>query len=164
MRKCLLTVIAALLPALAVAAAAEDGPILSSEGAQRAYDEGYFYAEAYRAGDYIFVSGKLVGAWDGEPIGIDGFKEDTRRVFRDLKRALEAGGSGLEDIVMIRSFHIFDSPLFDGTKQDQIAAFQQVKVEFVPKPHPAQTSVGVRELLPDLGFVEVEVVAYAPLD
>jgi enamine deaminase RidA (YjgF/YER057c/UK114 family) len=135
--------------------------VIPSAGAQRAYDE-YKFAPARRAGDFVYVSGVVVGRAPDEGRDAAAFKTQTRRAFQALKRTLEASGAGFADVVMINSFHLWPSPDFAGTKDEHFAAFASVKDEFMTAPHPAWTAVGTTALLPPNGIVEIQMIAYAP--
>jgi enamine deaminase RidA (YjgF/YER057c/UK114 family) len=135
--------------------------VITSPGEQRAYDD-YHYAPARRAGDYLYISGVIAGPLADEKTDTDALKAQVRRAFTQLKRTLEAGGARFEDVVMINTFHLWDSPAFSGTRHEQFAAFSAVKDEFIPPPHPAWTAVGTTGLLSDRGVVEIQLVAYVP--
>jgi len=166
----LVTLAAALLAVPAVAAA-QDYPkkipapgghvVIPSAGAQRAYDD-YHYAPARRAGDYLYISGVVVGPAPDDGRDVEGFKEQVRRAFRHIKLSLDAEGLTFADVVMINSFHVWDSPGFKGGRDRQFAAVSAVKDEFMSAPHPAWTAVGTTGLLADGGVVEIQMIAYTP--
>lgn len=127
------------------------------------YDSRYNFAPGVRAGDFIFISGGVAGAFSSDdPIGKDEFKASIRRVFNDIKKTLEAGNADINNVVKLRTFHVFDSPHITISKREQVAAVAEVKNEFIKEPHPAWTAVGTTALFPDKGLVEIEVVVYAP--
>lgn len=139
------------------------GAVYVNERHQEGNDS-WGYAGAYRAGDYVYLSGVVSGAYEGEPMDAKAFKENLRRTFEHAGETLEAAGASLEEVVDITSFHVWDSPLFEGGKLEHLRAVADVKKEFMPAPHPAWTAIGVSELLPDAGLVELRMVAYAPED
>ncbi len=138
--------------------------ILADEQQKKDWYDGVFkLSPAVRAGDYIYLSGMVSGAFSSkEPIGQEGYKKDLRRAFGEIKRTLEAGDANMNDIVKMRTFHVFDSPHVTIGKQQQVLAFAEIKSEFIGEPHPAWTAIGVKELFPDRGLVEIEVVVYSP--
>ena len=71
-------------------------------------------------------------------------------------------GAGFADVVMINSFHVFQGPNFAGTRDEQFAAFNAVKDEFMPRPYPAWTAVGTTGLLADNVIVEIQLIAHIP--
>src|SRR5687768_16446431 len=135
--------------------------IIPSPGAQRAYDA-YRFAPARRAGDYLYISGVIAGPQGSEGRDVEAFKAQVRRAFNMIKGSLDADGSTFADVVMINSFHVWNGPGFKGTRDEQFAAIEAVKDEFMKAPHPAWTAVGTTGLLSDDGVVEIQMIAYAP--
>ncbi len=139
------------------------GAVYLSERHKEVNDK-WGFAGAYRAGDYVYLSGVVSGAWEGEPMDADAFKENLRQTFTHADRVLKAADASMEDVVEIISFHIWGSPLFEGDKLEHLQAVADVKKEFMTGAHPAWSAIGVSELLPDNGLVELRMVAYAPPD
>ncbi|WP_334164940.1 RidA family protein [Phenylobacterium sp.] len=135
--------------------------VIPTPGSQRAYDEVH-YAPARRAGDYLYVSGVIAGPADTEARDAEAFKAQSRRAFGHLQRTLAAGGASFADVVMINTFHVWDGPGFQGTREEQFAAFSAAKDEFMSAPHPAWTAVGTTGLLAPNGVVEIQMIAYVP--
>lgn len=139
--------------------------IPTARAKQQLYDGVYKFAPAVRAGDYVFFSGVVAGAYRAEePIGADAFKADLRKRFASLSKTLKTAGASFDDVVKIRTFHVFDSKWINLDKVEQIKAVAEVKAEFIKAPHPTWTAVGTTALFPDQGLVEIEIVAYAPRD
>ncbi len=135
--------------------------ILAAESDRKNYDSLRF-AAARRAGDALYVSGVIVGRMKDEGNDVAAFKDQVRRAFRRIETTLQAAGAGFADVTMINSFHLFNSPNFAGTRDEQFAAFGAVKDEFMAAPHPAWTAVGTTGLLTDGGIVEVQMIAHVP--
>jgi enamine deaminase RidA (YjgF/YER057c/UK114 family) len=135
--------------------------IIPLAGMQSAYDEMH-YAPARRAGDYLYISGVVAGRVGDEGRDTEAFKAQMRRAFRLLQRTLAASGASFGDVVMVNSFHVWDSPDFSGTKMEQFDAVSAVKDEFMPAPHPAWTAVGTTALLAPGAIVEIQMIAYVP--
>lgn len=134
---------------------------IPSAGAQRAYDE-YKYAPARRAGETLYISGVVAGPRGGQPRDAEAFKAQVRDAFRILEATLKAEGLTFADVVMINTFHVWDGPGFEGTRDEQFAAFAAAKDEFMSAPHPAWTAVGTTGLLADDGVVEIQMIAHVP--
>ena len=146
-------------------AGAETEAIIATEGQRdNWYDGTFHFAPAHRAGDYVFVSGVVVGAWEGEVLDREAFKEDARRAFRVVESILAAADASFDGVVKLLTFHVFDHPLVSMAKREQVEALAEVKGEFMPEPHPAWTAVGTTALLPDNGLVEIDIVVYAPVE
>ncbi|WP_425408712.1 Rid family hydrolase [Hyphococcus sp.] len=171
MRKFLAALVFAAL--IGAPAAAQDEPVFDPgpygggavylNDAHREANDKWGYAGAYRAGDYVYLSGVVAGAWGGEPMDDAAFRENLRQVFKRADDVLGAADASLEDVVEIISFHVWGSPMFSGDKRAHMEALAEVKREFMPAPHPAWSAIGVSELLPNNGVVELRMVAYAPL-
>lgn len=163
----------AALLALAVSALAQDASPVRVEGpagtavyVNSAHKEGndrYGFAGAFRAADFVFVSGVVAGAWRGEILDDNGLREAVRGAFEEAGRTLEAAGVGYDSVVEIVTFHVWDSPLYDGDKASQLDAVVDVKREFMQEPDPAWTAVGTTGLVPDRGIIEIRLTAYAPV-
>ena len=160
-----------LLLAVCGVAAAQEPPVVvkgpSGEAiyvsaAQKEGHDQYGFAGAYRAGDFLFVSGVVVGAWDGETLDMEGMKDAIRDGFNAIERILTASGADFDDVADLITFHIWDSELFAGTKAEQLQAIVDVKREFMDEPDPAWTAVGTTALVPDRGIIEIRATAYVP--
>lgn len=138
--------------------------IIASERQKKdGYDGVFNYSPAVRAGDYIYASGVVAGAFGSEePFGKEAFKASVRRALKGLEQTLKAGGADMNDVIKINTFHVFDSPHTTLSKHEQVLAVAEVKNEFIGEPHPAWTAVGTTALYPDKGLVEIEVVVYSP--
>lgn len=104
------------------------------------------YSHAIVANGFVYVSGQ--GPIDPETGSIpDGFGDQVRRTFENLRTILEAAGSSLESVVKVNAY---------VTDLTRFAQFNAVYKEFFGDEPPARTTVGV-DLL---GFlVEIDCVA-----
>ncbi|MGZ6009695.1 MAG: RidA family protein [Rhizomicrobium sp.] len=136
--------------------------VLATEGDQKLYDR-FHFSSARHAGDTLYISGVIAGRMKGEGNDVTAFKEQVRRAFGQIRTTLQAAGADFADVVMINTFHVFNSPNFAGTTGEQFAAFGAVKDEFMPPPHPAWTAVGTTGLLSDTGIVEIQMIAHVPV-
>ena len=162
--------VALLLSACSVAPANEEAVSVSGRTGYSAYtseqqrisQDEWGYAAAYRAGDYVYLSGVVVGVPPGETLDRVGFRERVCRTLQYADRNLEAAGSDIRDVAEIISFHVWDSPHLALTKLEHLEVIAEVKRQFIEVPHPAWSAIGVSELLPDTGLVELRMVAYSP--
>lgn len=151
-------------------ASAQDYPrqILSPGGAviipsapyERAIEVGY--APARRAGDVLYLSGAIIGRAPDEGMDVAAFEGQVRRTLRQLDTTVRAAGGTLDDVAMIRSFHVWDGPNFTGTRIEQIEVISKVWGEFSQGPRPAWTAVGTTGLLSPTGIVEIELTVHSP--
>ena len=135
--------------------------VIPNAGNQRAYDEIKF-APARRIGDTLYISGVIAGPRGSEGRDKEAFRLQVRRAFTQIQRVLEAAGVTFADVGMINSFHVWNGPGFNGTRDEQFEVISAVKAEFMTAPHPAWTAVGTTGLLSDTGVVEIQMIAYAP--
>jgi len=117
---------------------------LSPAGAPAA-DAGYtpgILAEGRRV---VFVSGQGPRDLDAD------METQVRQTFDRLGKVLEAGGASLKDVVMLRSY-------FVNIARD-LPVYRKVRREYLSRPYPASTAVGVAALaIPGLQL-EIEAVA-----
>ena len=104
------------------------------------------YSHAVVANGFVYVSGQ--GPINPETASApDGFEDQVRQTFENLKTILEAAGSDLQSVVKVNAY------LTDLTR---FAQFNEVYKEFFSDEPPARTTVGA-DLLGIL--VEVDCVA-----
>jgi len=139
---------------------APGGEVIFSSRGERANYDAVHYAPARRVGDTLYVSGVIAGVPPGGDM--EAFRTSLRLAFRRIERTLKAAGAGFEDVVMINSFHVWESPDFAAGKEARFAAVAAVKDEFMSAPHPAWTAVGTTGLLGQGGLVEIQVIARIP--
>ena len=126
--------------------------------------EQYHFSPAYRAGDFVFLSGVVPDSPGDGPITPEQFQQELHKAFSAIKATLDAAGASFDQVVKLTTFHVFDSPHFDGDKGAHIGAFMAVKDEYLPAPYTAWTAIGISELFPDRGLVEIELIAHVPAD
>lgn len=128
------------------------------------YDSPWQFSHAIRAGDYVYLSGMVLGVpphYD-KPMGAEAFKERAEDLFRYMQRYARSAGAELSGIVKINTFHVENPELTPLDKTEQARLIAEVKKAYVPEPHPAWTAVGTTGLFPPNGLVEIEVVIYSP--
>ncbi|MBT4519578.1 MAG: RidA family protein [Halieaceae bacterium] len=119
--------------------------VIVPESAQKVY-ESWHFAPAVRHGDLIFCSG-VVG--HGETP-----EDEFRNAWQSLGEVLKEAGVGYQDII--------DSTLYIVDLQKNAAAMAKVKDEFISKPYPASTWIGVTELVIPGARAEIKVTARTP--
>lgn len=114
--------------------------------------EAFRLAQGYRVGDLLFISGQAAIDENGQPLGVGDFDAQAEQVFRNLERALEAGGSSLVNVVKVTIF------LRDMSNFPKIV---ELRGKWFTPPYPADTIVEVSSLaLPELE-IEIEAIAVA---
>lgn len=135
--------------------------IIPGPGGQRAHDE-VGYAPARRAGDTLYVSGAIAYQSDGEGSDVAALETQVRRALNQLGQSLAAAGASFDDVAMINSYHVWESPFFTGTRRDQVEVIARVWREFSTGPRPAWTAVGTTGLLAPSGVIEIQLIAHSP--
>ena len=106
---------------------------------------------AVRAGDFIFVSGQVPKDADGNMIG-GTIEEEVRATIEAVRRALQAAGADLTDIVKMTAF--LDDPRDFGR-------YNRVFAEYFPDGGIARTTVEARAVIDTK--IEMDAIAYKPL-
>ncbi|KUE84966.1 enamine deaminase RidA [Cupriavidus necator] len=112
----------------------------------------YLLSQAIRAGGFLFVSGQAGVGDDGAIVGRDDFDAQAEQAFSNLRRALQAGGSGLERVVKVTIF------LTSMAHFPKIVALRR---KWFSAPYPADTIVEVSALYSPDAKIEIEAIALA---
>jgi 2-iminobutanoate/2-iminopropanoate deaminase len=110
------------------------------------------YSHAVKACHFVFSSGQLGLDPVSGAIVEGGIEAETRQALLNLKAVLEAGGSGLDQVVKTTVF------LRDIA---EFARMNAVYAEFFKENPPARSAIQVAAL-PKNGAVEIEAVALVP--
>lgn len=113
--------------------------------------EPFLLSQGIRANGWLFISGQA-GAGDDGRIVAGGFLAQGRQAFANLRRALEAGGAGLKDVVKVTIF-VTDM----GHFEDVVT----LRREFFAAPYPADTIAEIRALYTPEAMIEIEAIAVA---
>lgn len=129
------------------------------------YDSPWHYAHAIRAGDFVYISGIIIGADENDslPIATERFRERTEAAFSTIERYLATASASLAGMVKINTFHVLDGRNTALTIDEQALVIAETKAQYAVEPHPAWTAVGTTGLFSERGIVEIEMVVYAPL-
>lgn len=119
---------------------------VATSGAPRAIGP---YSQALRAGGFLFTAGQVgFDPATGELVD-GGIGEQTRQVLQNIRAILEAGGSGLSQVVKTTVFLV---------DMADFAAMNEVYAEAFGTHRPARSTVAVAAL-PRGARVEIEAVA-----
>lgn len=109
----------------------------------------FLLSQGIRFGDLLFISGQAGAADDGKIVD-GGFRAQGAQAFANLRRALEAGGSSLQDVIKVTIF-VTDM----GNFQDVV----ELRRSFFSAPYPADTIAEVRALYDPAAMIEIEAIA-----
>jgi 2-iminobutanoate/2-iminopropanoate deaminase len=113
------------------------------------------YSPGVRAGDFIFVSGQIpIDPATNQPV-LGDIKTETRQVLNNIRRILEGCGCSMSDVVRC-AVYLVDVKDF--------AAMNEVYTEFFGEIKPARTTIAVAALPLPGAKLEIDAVAYRPLD
>lgn len=119
---------------------------------QAALERGLPFSEAVRAGDFLFLAGKIGDDEATRAVVPGGIVPEARQALQHIKSVLERNGASLADVVKCTVF------LADVAEW---AAFNNVYREFFKQPYPARSALGANGLAMK-ARVEVECIAYVP--
>lgn len=111
--------------------------------------EPFLLSQGIRFGDLLFISGQA-GAGDDGKIVDGGFLAQGEQAFRNLSRALEAGGSSLKDVIKVTIF-VTDM----GHFKDVVA----LRRHHFSAPYPADTIAEIKALYDPAAMIEIEAIA-----
>lgn len=112
--------------------------------------EPYLLSQAIRLDNLVFVSGQAGYDADGKIVE-GGFRAQGEQAFANLRRALEAGGSSLKDVVKVT--------IFITDMQRNFEDVVELRRKFWSKPYPADTIVQIGALYTPAALIEIEAIA-----
>jgi len=107
------------------------------------------YTDAVRYGDLLFISGVAPLDENSRLVGEGDVVMQTRQIFLNMKKILEAAGTGFEKVLKVT---VYLTDVADRTK------INPVRQEFFGASRPASTLIGVSELAIPGMKVEIEAV------
>ncbi|WP_201788605.1 RidA family protein [Bosea sp. BIWAKO-01] len=115
--------------------------------------EPYLLSQAIKVGNLLFVSGQA-GYDDEGKVVEGGFLAQGEQAFSNLRRALEAGGASLKDVVKVT--------IFVTDMQAQYKDVVELRRRFWSAPYPADTIAEVKGLYDPKVMIEIEAIAAVP--
>ena len=109
----------------------------------------FLLSQGIKFGNLLFISGQAGAADDGKIVA-GGFRAQGEQAFANLRRALEAGGSSLKDVIKVT---IFVTGM--GNFQDVV----ELRRTFFTEPYPADTIAEVNALYDPEAMIEIEAIA-----
>ena len=109
----------------------------------------FLLSQGIRYGNLLFISGQAGAADDGRIVE-GGFRAQGEQAFANLRRALEAGGSNLKDVVKVTIF---------VTDMSHFKDVVELRRQFFSEPYPADTIAEVKALYDPAAMIEIEAIA-----
>ena len=69
--------------------------------------EQYHFSPAYRAGDFLFLSGVVAEAPGDSPATPEEYQVELHKAFSAIKATLDAAGARFDQVVKLTTFHVF---------------------------------------------------------
>ena len=117
------------------------------------WNEQLTFAPAFRAGDFVYVSGLTSTDANGEVLHQGDIAQQTREIYHKIEAILQRAGGGLESIVETTEFYV-PNPHYKKTAQ--------VRREIFKGRYPAATGIPVNRLIRKGALIEIRSVAYIP--
>ncbi len=111
--------------------------------------EPFLLSQGIRFGNLLFISGQA-GADDEGRIVDGGFRAQGEQAFANLRRALEAGGSSLKDVVKVTIF---------VTDMRHFPDVVELRRKYFSEPYPADTIAEITALYDPKAMIEIEAIA-----
>ena len=109
----------------------------------------FLLSQGIKFGNLLFISGQAGAGADGRIVD-GGFRAQGEQAFRNLRRALEAGGSRLEDVIKVTIF---------VTDMGHFHDVVELRRTFFCAPYPADTIAEVKALYDPKALIEIEAIA-----
>ena len=109
----------------------------------------FLLSQGIQFGNLLFISGQA-GAGDDGKIVAGGFLAQGEQAFSNLSRALEAGGSSLNDVIKVTIF------VTDMAHFEDVVALRR---RFFSTPYPADTIAEIKALYDPSAMFEIEAIA-----
>jgi 2-iminobutanoate/2-iminopropanoate deaminase len=118
------------------------------------WDDGYPFAQAVRAGDFLFLTGQVAIDPQGQIVGVGDVAAQARQIFENIKCILETAGATFASVVRLTNYFV------SGVTAPE--AYWPVRREYFGELRPASTGVQVAALAHADLLLEIDVIAYVP--
>lgn len=108
----------------------------------------YLLSQGIKFGNLVFISGQAAGGEDGAIIDGD-FLTQGQQAFANLRRALEAAGSSLKDVIKVTIF---------VTDMGHFQEVVELRRQFFSAPYPADTIAEIKALYDPRALIEIEAI------
>jgi len=115
------------------------------------------FSNTVAIGDQVFLSGQQTLDKDGVVLNPGDVAAQTRNVFENMKSSLASLNMGLDDLVRLNTYYVFD-----GEDKDATAFWEdmtRVRLEYFPDPGPAATAVRAKGMPYEGQLIQIEGVA-----
>ena len=102
-------------------------------------------------GHLIMLAGQVAVDVDGNTVGGDDIRGQTRQVYENIKAALEAAGAGMADIIRLTVYI---------TEPANVPGCMEVRQTYFNEPYPASTLLIVSGLAKPEWLIEIDAIAF----
>lgn len=115
------------------------------------------FSQGWKVGGLVFVGGQISADDHGKTIAVGDIAQQTRNVFRNMRRVLNEGGADLKDLVKLNTYYHFAG---DGPSVTEFwEHMTKVRMEYLADPGPAATAVRVAGFAYEDLLMEIEGIA-----
>ncbi len=109
------------------------------------------FAQVVQSGNQVYIAGQTAMDETGQVVGEGDIEAQTRQVFQNLQKCLEAAGAKFDQVIKL---NIYSTDL-----DAHLGAITKVRREYFPQEPAASTTVQVSRLVHPDWLVEIEAVA-----
>jgi 2-iminobutanoate/2-iminopropanoate deaminase len=109
------------------------------------------FAQVVKIGNQVYIAGQTAVDEKGNVVGKGDIESQTRQVFKNLQKCLEAAGAGFDHVVKLNIYSI--------DLDAHLATFTKVRREYFPKEPVASTTIQVPRLVHADWLIEIEAIA-----
>lgn len=110
------------------------------------------YSQAVKSGTTVYLSGQIPLVPESMQIVSDGFTEQAKQVFENVRAVCEAAGGTTNDLVKINIYL---------TDLSNFATVNEIMSQYFKQPYPARAALGVKSLPKD-AQIEIDGVMELP--
>ena len=115
------------------------------------------FAQTVVVDDQVFISGQQSLDSHGAILNPGDIAAQTRNVFENMKQALARIGLGLDNLVRLNTYYVFEGDDADATRYWE--DMTRVRLEYFPDPGPAATAVRIKGMPYPGQLIQIEGVA-----
>ena len=109
------------------------------------------FAQVTKIGNQVYVAGQTAMDEKGNVIGKGDIEAQTRRVFENLQKCLEAAGAGFDQVVKLN--------IFSTNLDAHLATIANFRKKYFPREPVASTTVQIPRLVHPDWLLEIEAIA-----
>ena len=109
------------------------------------------FAQVVKVGTQVYIAGQTAMDGNGNVVGKGDIEAQTRQVFKNIQKCLEAVGAGFDQVVKL---NIYSTDL-----DAHLGVITKIRREYFPKEPVASTTVQLPRLVHPDWLIEIEAIA-----